>query len=33
MRRIAVDTQIDSVLGVLRHAEAGGFSVNVSYVS
>ena len=30
---IAVDTQIDSVLGVLRQAEAGGFSVNVSYVS
>jgi hypothetical protein len=30
---IAVDTQIDSVLGVLRQAEARGFSVNVSYVS
>jgi hypothetical protein len=30
---IAVDTQIDSVLGVLHQAEAGGFSVNVSYVS
>ena len=30
---VAVDTQIDSVLGVLHQAEAGGFSVNVSYVS
>ncbi|HZX68202.1 MAG TPA: hypothetical protein VFE70_04920 [Candidatus Elarobacter sp.] len=30
---IAVDTEIESVLGVLRQAEAGGFSVNVSYVS
>jgi hypothetical protein len=30
---MTVDTQIDSVLGVLRQAEAGGFSVNVSYVS
>jgi hypothetical protein len=30
---MAVDTEIDSVLGVLRQAEAGGFSVNVSYVS
>jgi hypothetical protein len=30
---IAVDTEIDSVLGVLHQAEAGGFSVNVSYVS
>jgi hypothetical protein len=30
---MAVDTQIDSVLGVLHQAEAGGFSVNVSYVS
>ncbi|HEV2644320.1 MAG TPA: hypothetical protein VGT98_16535 [Candidatus Elarobacter sp.] len=30
---IAVDNQIDSVLGVLHQAEAGGFSVNVSYVS
>jgi hypothetical protein len=30
---IAVDTQIDSVLGVLHQAEAGGFSVNVSYVT
>lgn len=29
---IAVDTEIDSVLGVLHQAEAGGFSVNVSYV-
>jgi hypothetical protein len=30
---IAVDTEIEGVLGVLRQAEAGGFSVNVSYVS
>jgi hypothetical protein len=30
---MAVDTEIDSVLGVLHQAEAGGFSVNVSYVS
>ena len=30
---IAVDTEIESVLNVLRQAEAGGFSVNVSYVS
>jgi hypothetical protein len=30
---IAVDTEIESVLSVLRQAEAGGFSVNVSYVS
>jgi hypothetical protein len=30
---IAVDTEIESVLGVLQQAEAGGFSVNVSYVS
>jgi hypothetical protein len=30
---LAVDTEIESVLGVLRQAEAGGFSVNVSYVS
>jgi hypothetical protein len=30
---IAIDTEIESVLGVLRQAEAGGFSVNVSYVS
>jgi hypothetical protein len=28
-----VDAEIDSVLGVLRQAEAGGYSVNVSYVS
>jgi hypothetical protein len=25
--------EIEGVLGVLRQAEAGGFSVNVSYVS
>jgi hypothetical protein len=30
---IAVDTEIESVLGVLRQAEASGYSVNVSYVS
>lgn len=30
---ISVDQEIDSVLGVLHQAEAGGFSVNVSYVS
>jgi hypothetical protein len=30
---IAVDTEIEFVLGVLHQAEAGGFSVNVSYVS
>jgi hypothetical protein len=30
---ITVDAEIDSVLGVLHQAEAGGFSVNVSYVS
>jgi hypothetical protein len=30
---IAVDKEIESVLGVLHQAEAGGFSVNVSYVS
>jgi hypothetical protein len=30
---IAIDTEIEAVLGVLRQAEAGGFSVNVSYVS
>jgi hypothetical protein len=30
---IAVDTEIESVLGVLRQAEARGYSVNVSYVS
>ncbi|HEX3465883.1 MAG TPA: hypothetical protein VK665_17360 [Candidatus Elarobacter sp.] len=30
---IAIDTEIESVLGVLRQAEAGGYSVNVSYVS
>ncbi len=30
---IAVDMEIEGVLGVLRQAEAGGFSVNVSYVS
>ncbi len=30
---IDVDSDIDSVLSVLHQAEAGGFSVNVSYVS
>ena len=30
---IAVDKEIESVLGVLHQAEAGCFSVNVSYVS
>jgi len=30
---IDVDSDIDSVLGVLHQAEAGGYSVNVSYVS
>lgn len=30
---IAVDAEIEAVLGVLRQAEAGGFSVSVSYVS
>ena len=30
---MSVDSSIDSVLGVLHQAEAGGFSVNVSYVS
>ena len=30
---IAVDKEIESVLSVLHQAEAGGFSVNVSYVS
>lgn len=30
---MTVDAQVDSVLGVLHQAEAGGFSVNVSYVS
>jgi hypothetical protein len=30
---IAVDAEIEAVLGVLRQAEAGGYSVNVSYVS
>ncbi len=30
---VAVDHEIESVLGVLRQAEAGGYSVNVSYVS
>lgn len=30
---IAVDGEIESVLGVLRQAEARGYSVNVSYVS
>jgi hypothetical protein len=30
---MTVDAEIDSVLGVLRQAEAGGYSVNVSYVS
>jgi hypothetical protein len=30
---IAVDTEIESVLGVLHQAEASGYSVNVSYVS
>ena len=29
---IAIDTEIESVLGVLHQAEAGGYSVNVSYV-
>src|ERR1700722_4332362 len=30
---MSIDAEIDSVLGVLRQAEAGGFSVSVSYVS
>ncbi|MBV9441014.1 MAG: hypothetical protein JOZ24_13595 [Candidatus Eremiobacteraeota bacterium] len=30
---VAVDSEIESVLGVLRQAEAGGYSVNVAYVS
>jgi hypothetical protein len=30
---IELDSDIDSVLSVLHQAEAGGFSVNVSYVS
>ena len=30
---ISVDTEIEAVLGVLRQAEARGYSVNVSYVS
>ena len=30
---MSVDTEIEAVLTVLRQAEAGGFSVNVSYVS
>jgi hypothetical protein len=30
---IAVDAEIEAVLGVLRQAEAGGYSVNISYVS
>ena len=30
---IAIDAEVEAVLGVLRQAEAGGFSVNVSYVS
>jgi hypothetical protein len=30
---IDVDSDIDSVLNVLHRAEAGGYSVNVSYVS
>lgn len=30
---IAVDGEIETVLGVLRQAEARGYSVNVSYVS
>jgi hypothetical protein len=30
---IDVDSDIDSVLSVLHRAEAGGYSVNVSYVS
>jgi hypothetical protein len=30
---ISVDTEIESVLSVLRQAEARGYSVNVSYVS
>ncbi len=29
---LAVDGEIDNVLGVLTRAEAGGYSVNVSYV-
>ena len=29
---IAIDTEIESVLGVLHQAEAGGYSVNASYV-
>ena len=30
---IAIDAEIESVLGVLHQAEAHGYSVNVSYVS
>jgi hypothetical protein len=30
---VAIDAEIDNVLGVLRQAEAVGYSVNVSYVS
>lgn len=30
---MSVDAAIDSVLGVLNQAEAGGFSVSLSYVS
>ena len=30
---MSIDAEIDSVLGVLHQAEAGGFSVSVSYVS
>lgn len=30
---VAIDAEIDAVLGVLRQAEAGGYPVNVSYVS
>ncbi|MBC5811322.1 MAG: hypothetical protein GIW95_10815, partial [Candidatus Eremiobacteraeota bacterium] len=30
---VAVDEEIDNVLGILHRAEAGGYSVVVSYVS
>lgn len=30
---VTIDAEIDTVLGVLRRAEAVGYSVNVSYVS
>jgi hypothetical protein len=30
---VAIDAEIDNVLGVLQRAEAVGYSVNVSYVS